>query len=300
MRTYVITPQNGSELCHYGVLGMKWGVRRYQSYDQKPRKSGKGGKEIGTAKKNSKSSNSGSGIRLPNKLQKYANQKMDSGLEEQLIGLGVETAIMLLLMGGLAIHRAVTKKSYMKELKNELYNNRPVKTIEELPKSKSKKPPAENCKETNPGFPSKGRDINCALCTTAMVMREKGYDVQAQTSKHGWYTKDLLAELFPGSEEKKMDRKQSPDDMKKTLASEGDGAYGNISVQWKSGGGHSMFWKNENGKTHIYCGQSGLEMDMKSNSAFFKSINMYNVRYSRLDNIEPSQYFLGVIEPSKK
>lgn len=46
METHIAIPQNGRELCHYGVLGMKWGVRRYQSYDEVPRKSGKKGKEI--------------------------------------------------------------------------------------------------------------------------------------------------------------------------------------------------------------------------------------------------------------
>lgn len=42
--------QNG-DLVHYGILGMHWGIRRFQPYSSKGRKSGKKGREIGEAAK---------------------------------------------------------------------------------------------------------------------------------------------------------------------------------------------------------------------------------------------------------
>lgn len=41
-------------LMHYGVLGMKWGIRRYQPYSVRGRKDGRDGVEVGEAKKASK------------------------------------------------------------------------------------------------------------------------------------------------------------------------------------------------------------------------------------------------------
>ena len=44
-------------LSHHGILGMKWGVRRFQPYSVNPRKSGESGKEVGEAKKYKESLN---------------------------------------------------------------------------------------------------------------------------------------------------------------------------------------------------------------------------------------------------
>lgn len=41
----------GGELTHYGILGMHWGVRRYQPYSQGYQAKGKGGKYVGDKSK---------------------------------------------------------------------------------------------------------------------------------------------------------------------------------------------------------------------------------------------------------
>lgn len=54
MNTFYIIPSD-NDVMHHGVLGMKWGIRRYQPYSVVPRGSGKSGKEIGEAANYSKS-----------------------------------------------------------------------------------------------------------------------------------------------------------------------------------------------------------------------------------------------------
>lgn len=73
-------------LAHYGILGQKWGVRRFQPYSVRGRKSGEGGKEVGEARKHSKVPSKEDLLKStdPNKIYKYRDQLSDRELRERV------------------------------------------------------------------------------------------------------------------------------------------------------------------------------------------------------------------------
>lgn len=73
-------------LAHYGILGMHWGIRRFQPYSVRGRKSGEGGKEIGEARRLSKSPTHSQLIEStnPTEVYRYRNQLSDKELRDRV------------------------------------------------------------------------------------------------------------------------------------------------------------------------------------------------------------------------
>lgn len=279
-----------NDLSHHGIKGQKWGVRNGPPYPLDRKASSDASKKKKTTAKS-----------FVERHSKTLVSKSIAGTGEEYIAYAVSIAAYFgAIYVSSKISESISRKKKSKEIE-ELNQNKSIENFDKAPKLSKKMSASESMKVTNPDFPDEGTTMNCTFCTTAMALREKGYDVRAGKLSDGTYA-DMLFEKAFNSPEIKMPKKQTATTMLEQLSQNGEGSYGNLTVSWTLGGAHSVFWKVENGKTKIYDGQNGKEYTESSSTLndFTKYVNMNNIKYNRLDNCNPTDYALAVVESNKK
>lgn len=182
-----------------------------------------------------------------------------------------------------------------------------AKSFDELDRKDTELEKFEDQALVNPDYDpyDEAYSMNCAYCTAAYDLRRRGYDVEAMPYDPktyvsnvydiaSWYKDTTVDDWSIEVENFNVDHREVLNRTKQSLENMPDGSYGQFCVYWTVGGGHSMVWEKENGKTII--------RDCQTNKAYGYDdwMNIYRTMVEgtailRTDNREPSNNILKTV-----
>lgn len=262
------------ELEHYGVKGMKWGIRRYQPYTD-----GKKGVYLGDP--------------VGARKLKYKSPLVSTVANSA--ARGVVYGLASLIPGGVTLMNAYTLKQVAKynwDSRNYVKKDGEFEKLKDLKKKTSKTTPEEDAKQVNPGSGA-GKVNNCMNCTATYEMRRRGYDVQARRSGKGMST-GKYSEWFENVQYNQVTGNRKPGESRKYWVTKTyealtreieklpEGARGFCAFQYENmRNGHTVSWEIKDGSVIFYDGQSG---NTKTDTVF--SFSNQNYTWARLDNLK--------------
>lgn len=236
---------NQNELYHYGVLGMKWGVRRYQNKNGKLTNAGK--KRYNDPKQNLESDKEDGlkGFHLTDKQKKYIK-----------IG-ATAAATALVAYGGYKLYKSGKLDGLIKK-GNEAVKGLDVDKTTGLKLSKDKNPTIlKAIKDCNP---TKSR-TNCRACAINTVLKLMGYDTEALDIPGGSFAQ-AIEKCFKNAKIVPMTEPSKEKITRQLLRRYKEGDFGAIQSTFRIKGkeqAHAYNWKIENRQAKFFCGQKELD-----------------------------------------
>ena len=313
-----VTPST-EPICHHGIKGQKWGVRRFQNEDGTLTPEGKeryykGDGQPGFFEKQ-RIKKAELADRITSNFEKEdltnivdRNKSKETKVRVEDIATDIALTIInplnaaYLAADGIgAIAAKVKTNNYFKKRpeKSELDSETGL-----YMKKEGSYTDKQDIAAINPGYLdlTQNTKSNCMLCSTTYDMRKRGYDVTAQLDSEGYSFPDLKR-WYPKAELKTNTRYDENGHVLKqkeyvqksinNLLSQGEGARGNIMLWFGHGCGHSIAYEIKDGKLMFIDGQSGQVYKQGKSSALNTStpesfLNKTLVNsYARLDNIDP-------------
>lgn len=284
-------------LQHYGVLGMKWGVRHERKSDGSVKKTKKRVNYV------TKKSYANDTIATVGRTLKAKAIYGGIGVAGLATNLPLTTVAFGIGLTGLAVRAAKNVINYKsgKDTTHHVLNKirdstcKPAKlsSIRKLSESESLEDSVASVNKWS-RFKT-GSQNNCVNSSIAIDMRRRGYDVSARYNNDGIQVSLLIDKIYKGASLTKVTTTGKTAQARKNqffseLEKQGDGARGIAMVNGDVN--HAMYYENVNGETRIYDGQ-------KSNrTAAIWSRNLTNagtsrprsMSYVRLDTCTPTDY----------
>lgn len=204
-----------------------------------------------------------------------------------IIGAGAGASIGAIVHGVREI-KATKANHDLKMVIDEIYANKNVDKKTGLKLKNRQMSPDADMAMINPGYKnwSDGTKSNCLICTATYALRRKGFDVTANGANDGYDTTAML-QAFPKAT---MRRVQLPKSNKNnelsSILNMPEGSFGNMSVSWKAGGGHSMVVSVEGGRVVIRDTQSNKTYRGAAVNKIL-SRTTGEAKIIRLDNADP-------------